>query len=743
MIATSRHEHALIAVAKITRLRQQSLTPAQYLEKAFHICRSAFENHGAAYWKLSSSGSATLLAHVPASELSETNPKTLESEIAPHLRTVCLTRRVAHTPVQQPTSPPVIDQTAPRPESDSLQLLLLPICMADTVKAVISFWIETSEPFSDSHLSALQQLANTLDNGLEDAFERSKVHSNQQRWTRVLPNAPTATAGAPAPSKTVPTNRQVPRRRTSDTKTRSSKPRRVGGQREQSPSRHGPLLQLAKVVGRGLKMDTVAYNVVNELKSYFGAGRFGLALVRGTRCPIVALSSIETLDTRSPVVIALQNLCQLAARSGTSWWIPEQNDTLNTEMTLAVNEYFEATEASSIALLPIYADGEYQPERDNLASAIVDPNERRGSLIAILSVEGLSQEIRRSELSEAWRAAEPVVANALHNARQFSAIPLLPLWLAAGNFVGLYVGHHRQRAILISGLLLVTMAILGFFPTDLKVRSQGIVQPTIRGRIYAEVPGTVASVHVADGSMVSAGTPLLELTNPDIELEFQKIQGEYRETQQGLVGIQDQLNSSSDATDAVSRGLRKERVALEERLQSLEKQMSLVAIKRSRLNIVSPHAGRVITWDLSQRLGRRPVEPGQHLLTIADDSGPWELELQVPDKLTGYLQRAIAARKDGQPLLVEFVLASDPTQKRFASVRHIAETTNPDDKAGSVLRVYADLQANASDHNAWLPTVKPGTEVVAHIHAGKYSLGYALSYEFLDWLHRTCFKYLG
>ncbi len=725
MLATSRLEHALLAVANVTRLREQTLEPADYLEKAFHLCRAAFENRDAAYWMLSPSGSATLMGHVPASHHSVVNRETLQLDIASHLRTVCQTRRITHAPVHpQPAT------TCATLEAAALQLLLLPLCIADKVKAVISLWIDTTEPFDSAHARVTQQLASALEIGLEEAVERSRGQALQQKWTRVLPQASTTKADTPT----------LPRIETVPSATAALHVVAHGGE---LPSRHSQLLQLARVVGRGLKMDAVAYNVVNELKNYFGSGRVGLALVSGARCPIVALSGIETFDTRSPVVIALKNLCQHAASSGTCWWIPEQTDELNGEMTLAVNAYFEATEASSVALLPIYADGEYKPERDNLASSIVDPGERRGSLVAILSVEGLAQEIGRSELSAAWSEAEPIVANALHNARHFSRIPLLPLWLAAGNVLGLYQGHHRQRALLTSALVLITFALLGFFPTDLKVRSHGIVQPAIRGRIYAEVPGTVASVHVADGAIVDAGTPLLDLTNPDIELEFQKIQGEYRETQQSLLGIHDQLNSVSDATDAASRTLRKERVALQERLQSLEKQTALVALKRSRLNVVSPQAGRVITWDLSQRLGRRPVEPGQHLLTIANDSGPWELELQVPDKLTGYLHRAIAARDASQPLLVEFVLASDPTQKRFAHVRHIAETTNPDNQAGSVLRVYADLQAQATDHNSWLQAVKPGTEVVAHIHAGKHSLGYSLSYEFLDWLHRTCFKYLG
>lgn len=48
----------------------------------------------------------------------------------------------------------------------------------------------------------------------------------------------------------------------------------------------------------------------------------------------------------------------------------------------------------------------------------------------------------------------------------------------------------------------------------------------------------------------------------------------------------------------------------------------------------------IVTWQVRDRLLLRPVEKGQVLLAVADKTGPWELEVHMPDDRLGHVNRA-------------------------------------------------------------------------------------------------------
>ncbi len=133
---------------------------------------------------------------------------------------------------------------------------------------------------------------------------------------------------------------------------------------------------------------------------------------------------------------------------------------------------------------------------------------------------------------------------------------------------------------------------------------------------------------------------LIVLSNPDIELEYERLQGQLHQTEHTYIAFRDQLNSDNKLDDLTRQSLRRERVTVEEKVRSLKEQLRLLEQKRDLLTIRSPQDGRVVTWDITRQLLNRPLEPGQFLLTVAADKGPWELELKIPDKYAGYASHA-------------------------------------------------------------------------------------------------------
>jgi hypothetical protein len=48
-------------------------------------------------------------------------------------------------------------------------------------------------------------------------------------------------------------------------------------------------------------------------------------------------------------------------------------------------------------------------------------------------------------------------------------------------------------------------------------------------------------------------------------------------------------------------------------------------------------AGEVVTWDIHNRLIKRPVQRGQVLVRVADPDGPWQLEVYMPENHMGHV----------------------------------------------------------------------------------------------------------
>jgi len=100
------------------------------------------------------------------------------------------------------------------------------------------------------------------------------------------------------------------------------------------------------------------------------------------------------------------------------------------------------------------------------------------------------------------------------------------------------------------------------------------------------------------------------------------------------------------------------------------------------MDIRAPQDGIITTWESEEETwGGRPVEVGQELLQIADTSGEWVLEVEVPDDDMGpvldaesKLKAEIAKGKlpPGSTLSAYFVMATDPEHRYPGYVRRIS-----------------------------------------------------------------------
>jgi len=176
---------------------------------------------------------------------------------------------------------------------------------------------------------------------------------------------------------------------------------------------------------------------------------------------------------------------------------------------------------------------------------------------------------------------------------------------------------------------------------------------------------------------------------------------------------------------------------LREKNKSLQKQLELLEEKREQLKVKSPITGTVVlSWDIEKSLLHRPVERGQVLMAVADttEKAKWELELFMPERRIGHVQRAQELLKQ-QELPVTYRLATETGTTRHGKVKAIHPTTHIHEQEGQTVRIKVEL-----DETDLPADLRPGSSVIAQVEAGRSSIAYAKLHEALEFVQTLWFK---
>ncbi len=119
-------------------------------------------------------------------------------------------------------------------------------------------------------------------------------------------------------------------------------------------------------------------------------------------------------------------------------------------------------------------------------------------------------------------------------------------------------------------------------------------------------------------------------------------------------------------------------------------------------------------------------------MTIVDEEGEWEIELEMLEKKFGHLANARAELK-GQK--VTFVLSSLPNEKFTGEVRSIDQKADVRSEKGNVILVKVKIDKEDVPESLRLY----GATVSARIYCGERPLGYVLFREVYETLQRNVF----
>lgn len=453
-------------------------------------------------------------------------------------------------------------------------------------------------------------------------------------------------------------------------------------------SRSTSILETVAIALRHNHFQQALFELSNELRQRFDCSRVAIGLVDAANVKLAALSEAANFEKSSPMVQAyvdaMGESCDLAQIIEA--YRPEDGTTP------------ETYRAHALLLQRVGAD-----------TLITLPVSHHAQTIAVITLErGNNQrftDVERKWLETFAALFSPVVVQR----RDAERSSLKRLTDEGARFWRALLGP-RYLLWKMGGLLgVLLLALLILLPVPYRISAKTVTEGSVQRVAAAPFEGFLADGFVRAGDIVTKGQILAKLDDHDLLVDRAKWASERDQYNNKL--REAMANHDLSAIQVVTA-----------QLNEAQAQLDLVQDKLSRVNIVSPYDGVIVTGDLSQQIGT-PVEAGKKLFEIAPLHS-YRIILQVDERDIGLIRTTQTGK------LLMSGLTDDPMQFNIARIMPVA--TAKDGK--NFYRVEAKLK-----HESRL--LLPGMEGVGKIDVGKRKLGWVLLHSMFDWLRLTLWNW--
>jgi HlyD family secretion protein len=484
------------------------------------------------------------------------------------------------------------------------------------------------------------------------------------------------------------------------------------------------LLQLQ----RGENVEEVATTAANDGRQLLGCDRLSVAIHKGVKTSIIAISGQDSVNARANLTRAMAKVAERVIELREPLTFSGKIDALPPQIEQPLADFVHESGSRMVKLLPLV---EPEPltnrrEEEHRRKAPPRPRETLGCLVIEQTAESrprVTVEARSALLAEHVSA---VLARARHNDR----ILFLRLWQTLGHGVEWFHGRRLAKTLAaVAGVVLVLGA-LWLVPYDYRVTGKGKLMPVRRHQIFAPETGDVIQIYVHGGDKVKKDQRLLQLRNEQLAAEL-------GENLSKLDQSATQARSSRAEADAAAKegdhpATLRANSAHHKAEVELEALTGIVKIQQERVDkllLTAPIDGRVASFQLEETLQNRPVQQGEMLLEVMDESGPWRLELEVDANRMGHVLRAWNASPDHK-LDVEFIPATALESTFTATLDSIANRSAVSGDQSNVFEMHASTDASK------IPDLWIGAEVRAKINCGPRSLGYVLFGDVVEFIRQ-------
>lgn len=483
----------------------------------------------------------------------------------------------------------------------------------------------------------------------------------------------------------------------------------------------------ARLAHDNLDSRDTAFTIANEGRQLIGCDRVSVAIKRGGKCKVEAISGQDTIESRSNIVTSLNTLASRVVAAGESLWYDGSVEDLPPQLEEAVEDYVDLSHGRSIVVLPIRRPEKLVAGDVQSKQKVVREDISKNEIIGALIIEQIESQVPTEVLKARCDLVYEHAARALNNSLSHSDLFMMPVLKFLTRATWLFRGSAFPKTM--SALALSTMALLGLFlvQIDFNLKANGSLRPKIQRQVFAHENGEVEQVLVDHNKSVKAGEPLVILRNRELDIEYKRVSGELEAATSELAKTSRLARSAKiETADRVQFDGQAEELKI--RIESLREQKKLLEERQSQLVRVSPIDGIVMDWKLQEKLRARPVVTGQVLVNIADTSQDWEIELLMPEKRMRHLDEAVN-KQVGQPLEVTYVLASDASNYRTGKL-----PTNA---------IHARAQLDTADGPVVKMRIEPdtieglnlrtNTTVIGKVKCGRASAAYVWFHEVVEW----------
>jgi hypothetical protein len=435
----------------------------------------------------------------------------------------------------------------------------------------------------------------------------------------------------------------------------------------------------------------------------------------------------------------LGRLASAVVATGEPVWYAGDTRDLAPQVEDAVQEYVDDAHSKMIAVLPL---GRPKPDED---ADLADKEDAEGPVGALIV-----EQIEDNRVAPAMAQRIDVVCQhssvALANAMEHQNLFLMPLWRAIGKSKFIVQARTLPKTILIAGAVVLLIVALFIVPWDFNLQAKGTLEPVVRKDVYANIDGDIVEFGTArdadgkllkghpieHGSWVKEGDLLLRLRNPTVQEQTFEIEGQLATEQQHYDDLEHELTTSGGLSPSDKVRLMGQLAEAKEKLLSLKAEAAIQESKVADLEVRSPIDGQIVTWDLKKLLKGRPVRRGDALLRVARPEGDWELDLHMPDDHMGFVMRAKnQADERKEPLVVYYILATEPGKTLQGTVKEIKQTAEVKDKEeGNVVDITVAINRDEIE----AANRREGATVTGKVYCGRRSVGYVWFHDVLAFI---------
>lgn len=489
--------------------------------------------------------------------------------------------------------------------------------------------------------------------------------------------------------------------------------------------------QFARIVHDNLDLRDTAYTIANEGRRLIECDRVSLAITKGNKAKVIAISGQDSIENRSNIVVALNRLASRVVRSGEPMWYDGSTEDLPPQLEEAVEDYVDLSHGRSITVLPIHRperiiEGDVEAKKKDFSEI-----RRNEEIIGALIVEQIETQIPRKTIEGRIDLVYEHTCRALANTLSFEHLFLMPVWRLLGRGMWLFRGSALPKTLAVLGLIAVGLLAMFLVKIDFDLEGDGALQPLVQRNVFAQIDGEVDQVLVEHSQRVEKDQPVVILRNRDLDLQIQNAFNQYQNALTKASQLQAQASVERLPEQERTR-LYSEQADYNQQVKSAASELQLLQYKKEQLTRRSPINGIVTSWEVQKNLQARPVSATQVLMTIADTNSDYVVDVNLPEKRMQYLDEAMKeAEANGQDYLpVEFICMTKTSQTQTGKLYRVNVHQRAEvlQEEGTVvkLRIVPDSLEGI--------TPFPGAKVKANVKCGKASAAFVWFHEVVEWI---------